>query len=145
MRHIDSREIAIAGVVVTALLASCLVLPAMGRLATLEGTWTAAAILGLPTVAALVATGYRYYGLARSVAVAVVVMSIALVASWVFSVFVVAAAMSGSASTLAMGVLLYGIPAAIVVVLGLLAIKLVPRRPPSGGRLSTPVAGNRAA
>ncbi|MGE2721937.1 hypothetical protein [Mycolicibacterium celeriflavum] len=145
MRHTDSRELAIAGVVVAAVLASCLILPAMGRLSTFEGMWTAAAILGVPTVAVLVVTGYRHYGLARSVAVAVVVMGIALIASWVFSVFVVAAAMSGSATTLAMGVLLYGIPAAIVVLLGLLALKLVPPRHPSSHRLATPAAGNPAA
>lgn len=145
MRHTDSREIAIVGVMVAAVLASCLILPTMGRLATLDGTWTAAAILGIPTVAVLVVTGYRHYGLARSVAVAVVVMGIALIVSWAFSVFVVAAAMSGSASTLAMGVLLYGVPALVVALLGLLALKLVPGRRPSGNRLATPAAGNPAA
>ncbi len=142
MRHTDSREIATAGVVVAAVLTSCLILPTMGRLATLDGTWTAAAILGIPTVAVLILTGYRYYGLARSVAVAVVVMGIAMIVSWVLSVFVVAAAMSGSTSTLAMGVLLYGLPALIVALLGLLALRLVPAR---HDRLTTPAAGNPAA
>lgn len=144
MRH-DSREIAIAGVVMAAVLASCLILPTMGSLATLDGTWRAAAILGVPTVAVLIVTGHRHYGLARSAAVAVVVMGSAMLASWVVSVFVVAAAMSGSASTLAMGVLLYGIPALIVAMLGLLALKLVPGRRPPGHRLTTPAAGNPAA
>nr|WP_090338610.1 hypothetical protein [Mycolicibacterium malmesburyense]CRL66564.1 hypothetical protein CPGR_00017 [Mycolicibacterium malmesburyense] len=145
MRHTDSRELAIAGVLVAAVLASCLILPAMGRLTTFDGTWAAAAILGIPTVTVLVVTGYRHYGLARSVAVAMAVMSIALIASLVFSVFVVASAMSGSATTLAMGVFLYGIPAAIVVSLGLLALKLVPPRHPSIRRLTAPAAGNPAA
>lgn len=145
MRHTDSREIATAGVVVAAVLASCLILPTMGHLATLDGTWTAAAIMGIPTVAVLIVTGYRHYGLARSVAVAVVVMGIAMIVSWVFSVFVVAAAMSGSASTLAMGVVLYGVPALVVALLGLLALKVVPARRPSSTRLATPAAGNPAA
>ena len=133
------------GVIVAAVLASCLILPAMGRLATLDGTWLAAAIVGVPTVAVLVATGYRHYGLSRSVAVAVVVMTIALFASWIFSVFVVAAAIGGSSTTLAMGALLYGIPAAIVAALGLLALKLVPARSPAGARLTIFATGNRTA
>ena len=133
------------GVIVAAVVASCLILPAMGKLATLDGTWLAAAIVGLPTVAVLVATGYRHYGLGRSVAVAVMVMTIALLASWVFSVFVMAAALGGSTTTLAMGVLLYGIPAAIVAALGLLALKLVPARSQSSDRLTLFATGNRAA
>jgi hypothetical protein len=145
MRQTDTRKVAIAGIVVAAVLASCLILPAMGRLGTLDGTWLAAAILGLPTVAVLVATGYRYYGLGRSVAVAVVVVAITLVASGVFSVFVVASALGGSTTTMAMGVLLYGIPAVLVVVLGLLALKLVPPRSAVEHRLSTSAAGNRSA
>ncbi|KUI03589.1 hypothetical protein AU189_07960 [Mycolicibacterium acapulense] len=145
MRHTDSREIAVVGVVLAAVLASCLILPTIGRLATLDQIWAAAAILGIPTVAVLTVTGYRYYGPARSMAVAVVVMSVALTASWVFSVYVVAAAMSGSTTTLAMGVLLYGTPALIVAVLGLLALKLVPPRSPSRDRLTTSTAGNPAA
>ncbi|WP_094288649.1 hypothetical protein [Mycobacterium lehmannii] len=145
MRHTDSREIAVVGVVLAAVLASCLILPTIGRLATLDQIWAAAAILGIPTVAVLTVTGYRYYGPARSMAVAVVVMSVALIASWVFSVYVVAAAMSGSTTTLAMGVLLYGTPALIVAVLGLLALKLVPPRSPSRDRLTTSTAGNPAA
>lgn len=133
------------GVVLAAVLASCLILPTIGRLATLDQTWAAAAILGVPTVALLTVTGYRHYGPVRSLAVAVVVMGVALMASWVFSVYVVAAAMSGSTTTLAMGVLLYGTPALIVAVLGRLALKLVPPRSPSGDRLTTPTAGNPAA
>ncbi|MGV0606825.1 hypothetical protein [Mycolicibacterium sp. XJ1904] len=145
MRHTDPREVAVAGVVVAAVLASCLILPTIGRLATLDQIWAAAAVLGIPTVAVLAVTGYRHYGAARSMAVAVVVMSVALMASWVFSIYVVAAAMSGSTTTLAMGVLLYGTPALIVAALGLLALKLVPPRSPSRDRLTTSTAGNPAA
>ncbi|KUI20803.1 hypothetical protein AU193_06620 [Mycobacterium sp. GA-1285] len=145
MRGTDSREVAIVGVVVAAVLASCLILTTIGRLATLDQTWTAAAILGIPTVAVLTVTGYRHYGPARSVAVAVIVMGIALMASWAFSVHVVAAAMSGSTTTLAMGVLLYGTPALIVAVVGVLALKLVPPRSRPPDRLTTSVTGNRSA
>jgi hypothetical protein len=118
MRQTDSRKVAVAGIAVAAVLTACLILPAMGRLATLDGTRTAAAILGLPTVAVLVATGSRHYGLGRSIAVAVVVMAVTLVASWVLSVFVVASALGGSTTTMAMGVLLYAVPVALVVGLG---------------------------
>lgn len=128
MRQTDTRKVAVAGIVVAAVLSSCLILPATGHLATLEGTWLAAAILGLPTAAVLVATGYRHYGLGRSIAVAVVVMAITLVASWVLSVFVVASALAGSTTATAMGVLLYVIPTVLVMVLGLLALRLVPPR-----------------
>ncbi|WP_112557490.1 hypothetical protein [Mycolicibacterium sp. GF69] len=144
MRQTDPHRLAMTGVVVAAVLASCLILPAMGKLATLDGIGLAAAIVGIPSGAVLVATGYRYYGLARSVAVAVVVMTIALIASWMFSVFVVASALSGSSTTLAMGVLLYGIPAVTVGALGWLALKLVPARSQSS-RLTLFAAGNRAA
>lgn len=128
MRDIDSRKLAIAGVIIAAVLSACLVLPAMRNLATVDGTWLAAAIMGLPTVAVLIATGYRHYGLGRSVAVAVVVTVVTMVVSWIFSVLVLASALSGSSTSLAMGVLLYAIPAVLVVVLGMLALAVVPPR-----------------
>jgi hypothetical protein len=126
MRLTDARKVAIAGVLVAAVLAACLVVPAIGQMLTLEGTWLAAAILGLPTAAVLTATGYRHYGLARSLAVAVVVTAVTLVVTWVVSVFVVASALAGSATSMAMGIVLYGVPALAVVILGLLALRLVP-------------------
>ncbi|OBI84641.1 hypothetical protein [Mycobacterium sp. E740] len=145
MRQTDSYKLALAGVVVAAVLASCLVLPAMSRLATFEGTWLAAAILGVPTAVVLFTTGYPHYGSGRSAAVALGVTTITLVASWVFSVLVVASALSGSTTTMATGVLLYGIPAAIVAVLGFAALRLVPGRPAAGNRLTFALTGNRAA
>ena len=66
MRLTDARKVAIASVLVAAVLAASLVVPAIGQVLTLEGTWLAAAILGLPTAAVLTATGYRRYGLGRS-------------------------------------------------------------------------------
>jgi len=119
---------AVAGVFVAAVLASCLILPAVGQLTTLAGMWLAAAILLLPTVAVLVGTGYRHYGMARSVAVAVSVMVITGIISWVVSVFAVASALSGSAIGAILRLVLYGTPALSVVILGLLALRLVPGR-----------------
>ena len=128
MRLTDARKVAIAGVLVAAVLAACLVVPAIGQVLTLEGTWLAAAILGLPTAAVLTATGYRHYGLGRSLAVALVVTVITLVITWVVSVFVVASALGGSATSMIMGIVLYGVPAVVVLILGLLALRLVPGR-----------------
>lgn len=145
MRQTDPDKLAAAGVVVAAVLASCLILPAMTRLATVQGTWLAAAILGIPTAAVLFTTGYLHYGPGRSAAVAGGVTIIALAASWVFSVLVVAFALGGSTTSMATGVLLYAVPAVIVGLLGFAALKLVPARPAASNRLTISVPGNRAA
>lgn len=124
----DSRSIAVAGVLVAAVLAACLIMPAVGQLATLETTWLAAAILGGPTVAVLVLTGYRHYGSVRSVAVAVTVMLVTGLISWVVTVFAFAEAMSGETPGPVIGVVVFGVPALSVLILGLLALRLVPGR-----------------
>ena len=116
------------GVVVAAVLAACLVVPAFGQVLTLERTWLAAAMIGVPTAVVLVTTGYRHYGFSRSLLVALVITSLTLVITWVVSVFVVASALSGSATSLVMGAVLYGVPAVAVVVQGLLSLKVVPGR-----------------
>ncbi|MGZ5378380.1 MAG: hypothetical protein ACXWD8_10265 [Mycobacterium sp.] len=113
---------------VAAVLAACLVVPAFGEMLTLEGTWLAAAILGLPTAAVLTLTGYRHYGLGRSLLVAVTITVLTLVVTWAVSVFVVASALGGSATSVVLGAILYGVPAVAVVILGLLALRLVPGR-----------------
>lgn len=128
MRHIDSHKIAVAGVLVTAVLAAWLVLPSVGRMSTLDGAWQAVAIFGLPTVTVLAVTGYRHYSWARSVAVAVAIMLITGFVSWVVTIFVVASALSGSTIGVALGIVLYGTPALSVTILGLLALKLLPGR-----------------
>jgi len=129
MQQIDSRKIAVAGVLVTAVLAACLTLPAVDQLSTIEGTWLAAAILCLPTAALLTATGYRHYGFARSVGVAVAVMLVTALLTWLVAVFALASAMSGSTIGLAMGTLLLAVPALSVIIGGLLALRLAPSRP----------------
>jgi hypothetical protein len=124
----DTRKVTIIGVFTAAVLAACLVVPAFGQVLTLEGTWFAAAILGVPTAAVLTLTGYRHYGVARGLLVAVVITVLTLAITWVVSVFVVASALGGSATSLVMGAVLYGVPALVVVILGLLALRLVPGR-----------------
>lgn len=145
MRLSDTRKVTIAGVFVAAVLAACLVVPAIGQMVTLEGTWLAAAILGLPTAAVLTLTGYRHYGLGRSLLVAVTITVLTLVITWAVSVFVVASALAGSATSVVMGAVLYGVPAVAVVILGLLALRLVPGHQLPTDRLSTSTPGNRSA
>src|SRR5215217_6965035 len=110
MQHIDSRKMAVAGVLASAVIASCLTLPAVDQLSTIEGTWLAAAILCLPTAALLAATGYRHYGLARSVGVAVAIMLFTGVITWVVAVFALASAMSLSTVGPVIGVLMLCAP-----------------------------------
>lgn len=129
MQQTDSRKIAVAGVLVTAVLAACLAFPAVDQLSTFEGMWLAAAIFCLPTAAVLVATGYRHYGLARSVGVAVAIMLVTGLITWVVAVFALASAMSGSTVGPVIGVLVLGAPALSVIILGLLALRFVPVRP----------------
>lgn len=126
MQRTDARKVALIGVVVAAVLAACLVVPAFGQVLTLEGTWLAAAIMGVPTAAVLAATGYRHYGFGRGLLVAVVITVLTLAVTWVVSVFVVASALTGSATSIAMGAVLYGVPALAVLILGILALKLLP-------------------
>jgi hypothetical protein len=128
MRHTDTRKVAVAGVLVAAILAACVAMPTIGQLSAPSGWWLAAAIMGLPTAAVLVATGYRYYGWARSVAVAVTIAVITLVVTWAVFVYAFAAALSGSTVGPVLGIVIYGTPALTVVVLGLLALKFVPGR-----------------
>ena len=132
MRLSDTRKVTIVGVFVAAVLAACLVVPAFGQMLTLEGTWLAAAILGVPTAAVLTLTGYRHYGLDRGLLVAVIITVLTLAITWAVSVFVVASALSGSATSVVMGALLYGVPFVAVVIVGLLALRLVPGRSAAG-------------
>jgi hypothetical protein len=137
--------IAVAGVLVAAVLASCVVMPAVGQTSTLDGMWLGAAIMGLPSAAVLAVTGYRHYGWARSLAVAVTIALVTCLISWVVAIFAVASALSGSAIGWVLGIALYGTPALTVVILGLVALKFVPAAQPPVDRLSMPAAGKPAA
>lgn len=124
----QTQQIAIFGVFVAAVVAAALVKPTVGQLSALSGVWLGAVIMGLPTAAVLVATGYRHYGPARSVAVAVPIALIAFVVTWAVFVYAFASALSGSVTGPVMSIVIFGVPALSVVVLGLLALKLVPDR-----------------
>lgn len=128
MGRMEPRAGAVVGVLAAAVLASFLVVPAVGQLATWKTAWLAVLILGGPTLAVLVASGYRHYGLARSIVVAAVIVVIAEVVTWVVSVFAVAAALSGSGTSLVLTIVLYAIPAMAVAALGLLALTVLPSR-----------------
>lgn len=120
----NSRTLALIGVLATAVLTACLVLPVSRQFGTVEGTWLGAALFLVPTIALLIATGFRYYGLWRSVEVAVVVMVITAFVTVVVSAFGFAGALSGSITGMLFAVMLFGGPALTVVVLGLLATRM---------------------
>jgi hypothetical protein len=126
MRQSNFRGIAIVGVLVSAVMAALLVMPASRELGTSAGLWVAAAIMGLPTMAVLVVTGFRNYGLPRSVGIAAVIAVATCVVSLVVAAFAFASALSGSATGILLAVVLFGAPALTVTVLGLLAVRLVP-------------------
>src|SRR3954469_23253763 len=94
MRQINSRTLAVIGVLATAVLTACLVLPVSRQFGTVEGSWLGAALFLVPTIALLIATGFRYYGLWRSVEVAVVVMVITAFVTVAVSAFGFAGALS---------------------------------------------------
>ncbi len=124
MRQMNSRTLALIGVLATAVLTACLVMPVSRQFGTVEGTWLGAALFLVPTIALLIATGFRYYGLWRSVEVAVVVMVITAFVTVVVSAFGFAGALSGSIAGALFAVMLFGAPALSVIVLGLLATRI---------------------
>ena len=126
----QTQKIAMLGVFVAAVLAATLVKPTVGQLSAMSGVWLGALIMGVPTAAVLVATGYRHYGLARSLTVAVPIAVITFVVTWVVFVYAFASALSGTVTGPGMSIVIFGVPALSVVVLGLLALKFVPGRPP---------------
>ena len=128
MRTTNTRLIAVAGIIATAVLAVFLTMPAVHQLGSAETTWVGAAIMVLPTAALLTATGTPHYGFLRSLVVAVVVAVLTSVITWVVTIVVLAAALAGSAAGTILGIILYACPAVCVLVLGLLALRLVPAR-----------------
>jgi hypothetical protein len=128
MRNNNSRVFAMVGVVVAAIAAAALVMPAARQLGPATGALTAAAILGIPILLVLAATGAAHYGLLASSVVAVVIAVITCVVSVVVAAFTFATALSGSATGLLLSVVLFGGPALCVLILGLLALRVVPAR-----------------
>jgi len=129
MRHTNARAFAVVGVVVAALAAAALVMPAAGRLGSATGSLAAAAIIGLPVLVVLAVSGAGHYGATASTVVAVSIAVITCVVAWVVAAFAFATALSGSATGLVLAIVLFGAPAVCVLFLGLLALRLVPARP----------------
>ena len=125
-----------AGLLAAAVLAAAVLVPGMRIGATQP--WLGALVIVLPTAALLTVTGYRHYGLARSLAVSLLVSVLAGAVSWIVAVFTLVKALSGAGVGLAWAVLLFLTPAVSVLALGALALRAVP--PPS-----SPEPGHRSS
>jgi hypothetical protein len=128
MQHSNSRVFAVVGVVVAAIVAAALVMPAARQLGPATGLLAAAAIMGIPVLLLLAVSGAAHYGVVASAVVAVVVAVITCVVSWVVAAFAFATALSGSVTGLILAIVLFGAPALTVLILGLLALRVVPAR-----------------
>lgn len=116
------------GVVVAAIAAAALVMPAARQLGPATGLLTAAAIIGIPVFLLLAASGAAHYGVWASSVVAAAIAVITCVVSCVVAAFAFATALSGSVTGVLLAVVLFGAPALTVLILGLLALRLVPAR-----------------
>ena len=134
MAERNARGIAVAGVIGTAVLATFLLMPSARQVGGSVALWLSATIMIVPTAALLTATGYALYGFFRSLAVAVVVMILTSLITWVVAVFTIAAALAESPTGVVLGVVLYATPAVCVLVFGLLAMRLIPARGPAAER-----------
>jgi hypothetical protein len=128
MQHSNSRVFAVVGVVVAAIAAAALVMPAARQLGPATGLLTAAAIIGIPVFLVLAVSGAAHYGVLASSVVAVAIAVITCVVSSVVAAFTFATALSGSVTGVLLAVVLFGGPALTVLILGLLALRLVPAR-----------------
>lgn len=117
---------ALAGVIGAAVLAACLLVPGL-RLGA-ERPWLAACVLIVPVAAVLASTGYRHYGPVRAVAVAVVVTLAAEGISCAVAVFTLVKALSGEGVAPVWAILLFATPVVSVLLLGVAALRFVPRR-----------------
>jgi hypothetical protein len=129
MQHSNSRVFAVVGVVVAAIAAAALVMPAARQLGPATGLLTAAAIMGIPVFLLLAVSGAAHYGVSASSVVAVAIALVTCVVSGVVAAFTFATALSGSVVGMLLAVVLFGGPALTVLILGLLALRLVPARP----------------
>jgi hypothetical protein len=128
MQHSNSRAFAVVGVVVAAIAAAALVMPAARQLGPATGLLTAAAIIGIPVLVVLAVSGAAHYGVLASSVVAVVVAVLTCAVSLVVAAFAFATALSGSVTGVVLAIVLFGAPALCVLILGLLALRLVPAR-----------------
>ena len=128
----------VAGIIATAVLAAALVMPAVRQFGSSDA-WLGVVIMLVPTVALLTVTGFAHYGWWRSLAVAAAVMVVTSVVTFVIAVFTVASALSesgtnkASATSMILGIAVFAAPFVLVLVLGLLALRLVPGRQTDAG------------
>jgi len=115
---------ALTGVLLTAVLMVAIARPALREIIGWHSRpWLGVLMLGVPTVALLTATSYRYYGPRRALAVALVVVVASGLATAICAVVAVGAAQMPSASALLVLVLVFGTPFISVVGLGALALR----------------------
>ena len=122
----NDRGTAVAGIIGAAVLAACLLVP--GMRVGVEWPWLAATIMIVPVAALLTATGYRHYGLRRSLAVALAVTLAAGGVSWLVAIFTLVKALSGAGVGLVWAILLFATPIFSVLALGALALRILPPR-----------------
>ncbi len=135
----DGRGVALAGIVCAAGLAALLLVPGL-RLGA-DMPWLGAVVMLAPTATLLALTGYRHYGLGRAVAVALAVAAAAGGVSWIVAIFTLVKALSGAGVELAWAILLLVTPVVSVLALGVLALRVVPRRITSGDTPRVPADG----
>lgn len=123
----SARPLALAGVLLTAVLMVILIRPAMREIVGPYGQPVVGVlILAVPTVALLTATSYRYYGLMRALVVALCVIVTAGIVSGIAVVLAVGAAQMPSSTAFFVFALILAAPFLSVLVLGMLALRLVP-------------------
>ena len=76
----------------------------------------------------LAISGAAHYGVLASSVIALVVAVITCVVSWVVAAYTFATALSGSVTGVVLTTVLFGVPAFCVLVLGLVALRVVPAR-----------------
>jgi hypothetical protein len=128
MQHSNSRIFAVVGLVVAAIAAAALVMPAARQLGPATGFLTGAAIIGIPVFLLLAVSGAAHYGVLASSVVAAAIAVITCVVSGVVATFTFATALSGSVAGVLLAIVLLGGPALTVLILGLLALRVVPAR-----------------
>jgi hypothetical protein len=128
MQNSNSRVFAVVGVVVAAIAAAALVMPAARQLGSVAGSLTAAAIIGIPVLLVVAVSGAAHYGVLASSVIAVVVAVITCVVPWVVAAFAFATALSGPVTGVVLAIVLFGVPALCVLILGLVALRAVPAR-----------------
>jgi len=104
------------------------VMPAARQLGPATGSLTAAAIIGIPVLLVLAISGAAHYGVLASSVISVVIAVSTCVVSYIVAAFAFATALSGSITGLLLAVVLCGGPALCVLILGLLALRVVPAR-----------------